>query len=149
MSNLLVNSPVIPVVANEDSDNAVALCEALQEGGIHAIEVTLRTSTAIQSIKAIKKHCPNMILGVGTVLTPDDVSRSEDECVDFLVSPGLSPKLQKALQATDLLVLPGTATPSEALTAYEAGFDKVKLFPAGAVGGAALIKSVYAPNAKY
>ena len=145
MSNLLVNSPVIPVVAIEDSDNAVGLCEALQEGGIQAIEVTLRTSTAIQSIRAIKKHCPDMILGVGTVLTPDDVSRSEDEGVDFLVSPGLSPKLQKALQTTDLLVLPGTATPSEALTAYEAGFDKVKLFPAGAVGGAALIKSVYAP----
>ena len=56
MSNLLVNSPVIPVVAIEDSDNAVGLCEALQEGGIQAIEVTLRTSTAIQSIRAIKKH---------------------------------------------------------------------------------------------
>lgn len=145
MSDLLVNCPVIPVVAIEDSGNAVGLCEALQEGGIHAIEVTLRTSEAIKAIREIKKHCPDMILGVGTVLTPDDVSRSEDEGADFLVSPGLSPKLLKSLQSTNLLVLPGTATPSEALTAYEAGFDKVKLFPAGAVGGAALIKSVYAP----
>lgn len=145
MSDLLVNSPVIPVVAIEDSGNAVGLCDALQAGGINAIEVTLRTTEAIKAIKEIKKHCPDMILGVGTVLTPDDVSRSEDEGADFLVSPGLSPKLKKALQSTNLLVLPGTATPSEALNAYEAGFDKVKLFPAGAVGGAALIKSVYAP----
>lgn len=145
MSDLLVNSPVIPVVAIEDFGNAVGLCEALQEGGIQAIEVTLRTSEAIKAIREIKKHCPDMILGVGTVLTSDDVSRSEDEGADFLVSPGLSPKLLKALQSTNLLVLPGTATPSEALSAYEAGFDKVKLFPAGAVGGAALIKSVYAP----
>lgn len=145
MSDLLSKSPVIPVVAIEDPAHAVALCEALQRGGINAIEVTLRTSRAIEAITEIKKHCPKMILGVGTVLTPDDVARSEDTGSDFLVSPGLSPKLQAALQATELLVLPGTATPSEALSAYEAGFEKVKLFPAGAVGGANLIKSVYAP----
>lgn len=145
MSDLLSSSPVIPVVAIEDPAHAVGLCEALQRGGINAIEVTLRTAKAIQAINEIKKHCPDMILGVGTVLTPEDVARSEDTGADFLVSPGLSPKLQAALIATDLLVLPGTATPSEALSAYEAGFDKVKLFPAGAVGGAALIKSVYAP----
>ena len=132
-------------MAIEDPAHAVGLCEALQRGGINAIEVTLRTAKAIQAINEIKKHCPDMILGVGTVLTPEDVARSEDTGADFLVSPGLSPKLQAALIATDLLVLPGTATPSEALSAYEAGFDKVKLFPAGAVGGAALIKSVYAP----
>ncbi|WP_371398262.1 bifunctional 4-hydroxy-2-oxoglutarate aldolase/2-dehydro-3-deoxy-phosphogluconate aldolase [Fretibacter rubidus] len=145
MSDLLSKSPVIPVVAIDNPAHAVALCEALQRGGINAIEVTLRTEKAIEAITEIKKHCPKMILGVGTVLTPDDVLRSEDTGSDFLVSPGLSPKLQAALQATELLVLPGTATPSEALSAYEAGFDKVKLFPAGAVGGANLIKSVYAP----
>jgi len=148
MSDLLAESPVIPVVAIENSDQAVDLCEALMKGGINAIEVTLRTETAIASINNIKQRCPDMILGVGTVLTPNDVKRSEDTGADFLVSPGLSPNLQKALQDSDLLVLPGTATPSEALRAYEAGFDKVKLFPAGAVGGAALIKSVYAPMPK-
>jgi 2-dehydro-3-deoxyphosphogluconate aldolase/(4S)-4-hydroxy-2-oxoglutarate aldolase len=145
MSDLLSNSPVIPVVAIDDPNHAVPLCKALMAGGINAIEVTLRTSRAIEAIKNIKAECPDMILGVGTVLTPDDVKRSEDTGAHFLVSPGLSPKLQKALEATDLLVLPGTASPSEALSAYEAGFHKVKLFPAGAVGGAALIKSVYAP----
>lgn len=151
MSNLLSSSPVIPVVAIEEPANAVALCEALQRGGINAIEVTLRTSKALQAISEIKKHCPNMILGVGTVLTPEDVKMSEDAGVDFIVSPGLSPKLQTALQESDLLVLPGTASPSEALSAYEAGFHMVKLFPAGAVGGVNLLKSIQAPmpNVKF
>lgn len=145
MSDLLKSSPVIPVVAIEDPDKAVGLCEALQRGGIHAIEVTLRTPLALEAISNIKKHMPDMILGVGTVLTPEDVTRSEDAGADFLVSPGLAPKLQAALQATDLLVLPGTASPSEALSAYEAGFHMVKLFPAEAVGGLNLLKSIQAP----
>jgi len=148
MSNLLSASPVIPVVAIEDPSNAVALCEALQRGGINAIEVTLRTHKALEAISEIKKHCPNMVLGVGTVLTPEDVKKSEDAGVDFLVSPGLSPKLQAALQESDLLVLPGTASPSEALSAFEAGFHMVKLFPAGAVGGVKLLKSIQAPIPK-
>ncbi|MEP1230513.1 MAG: bifunctional 4-hydroxy-2-oxoglutarate aldolase/2-dehydro-3-deoxy-phosphogluconate aldolase [Litorimonas sp.] len=148
MSNILVNSPVIPVVAIEDPNTAVNLCSALQRGGIHAIEVTLRTAKAIEAIAQIKKHCPKMVLGVGTVLTPDDVSKCEDVGADFIVSPGLSPKLLARLQKTDLLVLPGTASPSEALSAYEAGFHKIKLFPAEAVGGAALIKSIFAPMPK-
>jgi len=145
MSNLLSQSPVIPVVAIEDPANAVPLCEALQRGGINAIEVTLRTAKGIEAIAEIKKHCPDMIVGVGTVLTPEDVKRSEDVGVDFIVSPALSPELQASLEKTDILVLPGTASPSEALSAYEAGFHMMKLFPAGAVGGIGLLKSIQAP----
>lgn len=148
MSSMLTDSPVIPVVAIDNPDRAVGLCQALQRGGINAIEVTLRTAKAMQAIANIKKHCPNMILGVGTVLMPDDVARCEDAGADFLVSPGLSPNLQARLQKTDLLVLPGTASPSEALSAFEAGFEMVKLFPAEAVGGAALLKAMYAPMPK-
>ncbi len=148
MSDLLKTSPVIPVVAIENPDNAVELCLALNRGGINAIEVTLRTSKAIAAIKEIKKHCPKMILGVGTILTPDDVLASEDAGADFLVSPGLSPDLKVALQKTKLLALPGTASPTEALTAYEAGFHMVKLFPAEAVGGVKLLKSIQAPIPK-
>lgn len=145
MSKLLSNSPVIPVVAIKNSADAVPLCKALQAGGINAIEVTLRTAQGLASIAEIKKHCPDMIVGVGTVLTPEDVKQSEDVGVDFIVSPALSPKLQAALEATDILVLPGTASPSEALSAYEAGFHMMKLFPAGAVGGINLLKSIQAP----
>ena len=151
MSKLLNQSPVIPVVMIENPERAVPLCEALQRGGINAIEVTLRTEKAIEAISLIKEKCPEMILGVGTVLTPDDVSRSEDTGANFLVSPGLTPKLRERFKTTDLLVLPGTATASEAMSAYEAGFHKVKLFPAGAVGGFNLIKSLASPlpNVKF
>lgn len=148
MSDLLATSPIIPVVAIDNADDAVPLCEALQKGGVNAIEVTLRTEAALQAIRNIKANCPDMILGVGTILTGDDVLKSEDAGADFLVSPGVSPQLLPALQKTDLLVLPGTASPSEALTCYDAGFKKVKLFPAEAVGGAALIKSIYGPMPK-
>jgi len=148
MSDLLSKCPIIPVVAIDNADHAVGLCQALQKGGVNAIEVTLRTEQALQAIKNIKAECPDMILGVGTVLTEADVKKSEDAGADFLVSPALSPKLLPALQATELLVLPGTASPTEALCAYDAGFEKVKLFPAEAVGGAALIKSIYAPMPK-
>ena len=145
MSELLAQSPVIPVVAIDDADKAVDLAEALLRGGIQAIEVTLRTDDAVKAIRNIKRSCPDMIMGVGTVLTPDDVLKSVDAGADFLVSPGVSPKLEDALLRSGLLSLPGVATPSEALTRYEAGFEIVKLFPAEAVGGQNLLKSMYAP----
>lgn len=148
MTKLLSNSPVVPVVAIEKNEDSIGLCESLLRGGIEAIEVTLRTENALKAIKTIKTKCPNMILGVGTVLTPKDVKAAEDAGADFLVSPGLSPVLQNAFQNTELLVLPGTASPSEALSAYEAGFDMVKLFPAEAVGGAALLRAMYSPMPK-
>lgn len=145
MSDLLSQCPVIPVVAIDDASKAVGLCEALLSGGINAVEVTLRTPQALNAIENIKKECPDMILGVGTIVTPSDVKNSENAGADFLVSPGLSPELKTAFQETNLLALPGTASPTEAMSAYEAGFKMVKLFPAEAVGGVALLKSIHAP----
>lgn len=145
MSQQLADSPIVPVVAIEDPAKAVDLCLALQRGGINAIEVTLRTEKALEAIANIKANCPDMYLGVGTILTPNDVDAAKDVGAEFLVSPALSPKLQTALEKCGILTLPGTATPSEALRAYDAGFKIVKLFPAGAVGGANLLKSILAP----
>ena len=148
MPSILSNYPVIPVVAIDDPAGAVDLARALQRGGIHAIEVTLRTERAIEAVANIKKTCPDMCMGVGTVLTPDDVKSAVDAGADFLVSPGVSPKLEAALLASGILALPGTASPTEALSRYEAGFEMVKLFPAEAVGGAALLKAMYSPMPK-
>lgn len=145
MSDILAGCPVVPVVAVNDPASAVPLAEALLAGGIRSIEITLRTDTALESIRAVAKHVPDMVLGVGTVTTPDEVKACEDAGAQFLVSPALAPRLQSALQDTDLIVLPGTATPSEALTAYEAGFTRMKLFPAAVVGGVAMLKGIGAP----
>ena len=143
--DLLKGCPVIPVVAVEDAGRAVDLARALQRGGIYAIEITLRTEAGLESISRVAKEVPDMVVGVGTVTTPDDVKASEDAGARFLVSPALGPKLQKALLDSPLPALPGTASPTEAFSAYEAGFTHLKLFPAGAVGGAALLKGMHAP----
>ena len=145
MVDILENSPVIPVVAIENPQDAVPLAEALLRGGINAIEVTLRTPRALEAIELIKKNCPAMVMGVGTIMKPTDILASEVAGADFLVSPGLPPDLLEAFQRTELLVLPGTATPTEAMRAYDAGFHRVKLFPAEAVGGIPILKSINGP----
>jgi len=144
----LSQSPIIPVVAINNPDHGVPLAKTLKRGGIEAIEVTLRTPQAIDAIKAIKNTCPDIFLGVGTVLTPDDVRAAVDAGADFLVSPGVSPKLEAALLESGLLALPGVATPSEALARFDAGFEILKLFPAEAVGGVPILKSMYGPMPK-
>jgi len=145
LADLLSGSPVIPVVAIKSAKHGVKLAETLLDNGVNAIEITLRTEAALDAIKTIKKACPNMIMGVGTVLTPQDVTDSVNIGADFLVSPGMSPKLEDAMLKSGLLSLPGIATPSEALTRYEAGFEMVKLFPAAVVGGVPMLKGMYAP----
>ena len=145
MTDILAGCTVVPVVAVNHARDAVPLAEALLAVGIRSIEITLRTEAAMDAIRAVARDVPDMVLGVGTVTTPDQIKACEDAGAQFLVSPALAPKLQTALLETDLLVLPGTATPSEALTAFEAGFTRMKLFPAAVVGGVAMLKGIGAP----
>ena len=145
MSDILDAHPIVPVVAIERPETAVPLAKALARGGINAIEITLRTELAVEAIRAVKADCPDMLLGVGTILTPKDVELSAGLGADFLVSPALAPKLQDALLATGIPTMPGTSSPTEALSAFEAGFEILKLFPAGAVGGVDLLKGINAP----
>lgn len=138
---------VMPVVVIDDADKAVPLAKALLEGGISAIEITLRTPAALDAVKAIRAEVPDMIAGTGTVLTPKDLERSKDAGAVFAVSPGLTPALGTAAaeMAASMPLLPGTATASEVMCALAFGFERLKLFPAEAVGGLALIKSLASP----
>ena len=145
MAEVLKGCRIVPVVAVADADHAVPLAEALLEGGITAIEITLRTEAGLRAIANVAKALPEMTVGVGTVTTPDHVRASEDAGAQFLVSPALGPDLQRALLDSSLPALPGTASPTEAFSAWEAGFTHLKLFPAGAVGGVALLKGMNAP----
>ena len=145
MAEVLKGCRVVPVVAVADADHAVPLAEALLAGGITAIEITLRTEAGLRAIANVARALPEMTVGVGTVTTPDHVRASEDAGAQFLVSPALGPRLQRALLDSPLPALPGTASPTEAFSAWEAGFTHLKLFPAGAVGGAALLKGMHAP----
>lgn len=147
IDSLLTDVRVMPVVLIDRVEDAVPLANALIAGGICAIEITLRTEAALGAIEAVAKDVPDMILGVGTVTTPADLDRSANAGAVFAVSPGLTPALTEAAAAKveTLPLLPGTATASEVMTAMAAGFSRLKCFPAEAVGGRGLLKSLSSP----
>lgn len=142
---IMMQCPVIPVIVIDDPDNAVPLAEALVNGGLTVLEVTLRTAHGLQAITDIKQAVPQAIVGAGTVLNAADVENSVNAGAEFLVSPGTSPDLITAAQQTPVPMLPGIATPSEAMNLLEKGFSHLKFFPAQAAGGAAMLKSIGGP----
>lgn len=136
---------VMPVIVLDAVDQAVPVAEALYEGGIKAVEITLRTPVALECIKAIKKSCPQLIVGAGTLVNTENVAQVADAGVDFAVSPGMTEALVKASQKLGVKLLPGVATCSEILAGMEYGLSCFKLFPATAVGGLSLLKSISGP----
>jgi 2-dehydro-3-deoxyphosphogluconate aldolase / (4S)-4-hydroxy-2-oxoglutarate aldolase len=142
---LLRHAGVLPVVTVANIAEAIHIANALQRGGLTAIEVTLRSAIAIEAISAIKKACPTLLVGAGTVLTAEHAHQSRDAGADFIVTPGTPPALAATLAAMDLPVIPGAATPSEIIALMALGFDAVKLFPAASVGGVAMAKSLGGP----
>ena len=137
-------TPVIPVVTITRVEDAVPLAEALLEGGLGTIEVTLRTPHSLAAIEAIAKALPVAMIGAGTVLRSADITAAKNAGAKFLVSPGLTPDLAAAGIASGLPYLPGAVTSSEILAARELNFTFLKFFPARDAGGPALLRS-YAP----
>jgi 2-dehydro-3-deoxyphosphogluconate aldolase/(4S)-4-hydroxy-2-oxoglutarate aldolase len=144
---LLRTAGILPIVTVDSIDQARAVAEALQRGGLHSIELTLRTPAALSALAALKREYPELVVGAGTVLTPDQIRAAEQAGADFLVTPGASPTMIVALAASALPVVPGAATPSELLTLVEHGFRVAKLFPAAAVGGITMLKALHGPLA--
>ena len=127
-------APVIAVVTIERLEDAVPIAEALVEGGIVGVEVTLRSPVALSAIAAIARAVPRALIGAGTLRDPEQVARAVDAGARFLVSPGATPRLLEFVARLGLPYLPGVATLSEAMVAAEYGFDHLKLFPAATVG---------------
>jgi len=142
---LLQQSKIIPVLALDDPHTAPDLARALCDGGASVLEITLRTPAAFDVMEAIKHRVPDAIVGAGTVNTLDQIKRCEELALDFMVSPGLSPSLLEAALKTGIAYLPGVATASEVLTAYNAGLNTLKFFPAVPAGGAAMLKAFAGP----
>lgn len=142
---LLRDAGILPIVTVDSLDQARAVAEALQRGGLHSIELTLRTPIALAALAMLKHEYPALVVGAGTVLTPDHIAAAEQAGADFLVTPGASPSMIRALAACALPVVPGAATPSELLTLAEHGFQVAKLFPAAAVGGTTMLKALHGP----
>ncbi len=139
---------VMPILTLEDEDSAVPLAEALLEGGVRVMEVTLRTEAALPAIEAIRKNMEEMIIGAGTIITADDVQRAKDAGAQFGVSPGVTDTLIEAVKEKGLPFLPGVATPTEMMALQEKGFFVQKFFPAQENGGAKMLKAVHGPLPK-
>lgn len=136
---------LIAVVRGTSRVAALEVSNALIEGGIKAIEITYTTPEADKVMEDLNsKYGDNVLLGAGTVTTPDQVERSVSAGATFLVSPGLDPELVPLMQQTGLAVMPGILTPSEIMTALRLGIDTVKLFP-GSFGGPSYAKSLRGP----
>jgi 2-dehydro-3-deoxyphosphogluconate aldolase/(4S)-4-hydroxy-2-oxoglutarate aldolase len=135
----LRDAPVVTVVVIDDADDAVPLANALAAGGLRAIEVTLRTPAAWDAIEHIVGRVERMTVAAGTVTRPEDVVRVSELGVDLAVSPGCTPQLLAAATQAGLPLLPGVATPSEAMVGREHGARTFKFFPAESMGGAKML----------
>ncbi|MFD0314687.1 bifunctional 4-hydroxy-2-oxoglutarate aldolase/2-dehydro-3-deoxy-phosphogluconate aldolase [Streptomyces flavalbus] len=141
----LVVAPVVPVVVLDDPADAVPLARALVDGGLSAIEVTLRTAAAPEVIRAIADGVPEAVVGAGTVLSPGQVDLAVGAGARFLVSPGWTELLIGAMRDSTVPFLPGVSTASEVVALWERGVREMKFFPAAAAGGVPYLRSLYGP----
>jgi len=143
--HLLTAAGILPVVTVHTLDQARAVSAALLEGGLPAIELTLRTPVAMDALSMLKRELPDVVVGAGTVLSVEQMRQAIDVGADFLVTPGTPAHMAEALAKAPLPVVPGAASPTELLALLTRGFRVCKLFPATAVGGLAMIKGVAGP----
>lgn len=142
--DVLERTRVVPVVTIDHADDAVDLATALVDGGLTAIEITLRTPAAFDAIRRIAAHVPDAIVGAGSVTSSAKAAEAIDAGAHFLVSPGLDAGVVDTAHDRGRRVIPGVATATELLRAANLGVDVVKIFPAALVGGPALITALSA-----
>ncbi|GAA6855392.1 bifunctional 4-hydroxy-2-oxoglutarate aldolase/2-dehydro-3-deoxy-phosphogluconate aldolase [Helicobacter pylori] len=142
---ILQISPIVPVVVIEDIKDAVPLAQSLIEGGIQIIEVTLRSSCALEAIELIAKNVPKMHVGAGTILNPAQLEQAQNRGAEFLISPGLTIKLLEYAKKKDMPLIPGVSSSSEVMQALELGYSALKFFPAEYCGGVKLLNAFNGP----
>ena len=142
---ILEKASVVPVLEVQDLSSAAPLARALAAGGMTVVELTLRTACGLDAVAEMKSAAPELIVGMGTLRTPQDAENSLKAGAEFLVTPGTTPDLLKALADTGLPCMPGVATASEAMLAQTYGFNALKFFPAEQSGGVKWVKSIAGP----
>ncbi len=136
---------IIAVLVVDREDDAVPLAKALLAGGVNVMELTLRTEAAIGALKRIKAEVPEMLAGVGTILTTEQLRQTVEAGAAFGVSPGVNPRILTAAREAGLPFAPGVATPTDIEVALEHGCKLLKFFPAEPSGGLAFLKAAAAP----
>lgn len=144
---ILQRAPVLPVLAVADVEDAVPLARALVDAGLPVLEITLRTSAALEVIRRMR-DVPGAIVGAGTVLSGEDLAAVEAAGAAFAISPGATPALYAGARNADIPLLPGIATASELMRGLEQGYRRFKFFPAESSGGIAALKSFAGPFAQ-
>ena len=145
LKNKLQASRVLPVVTAKDARSTVELARALQRGGMGAIEITLRTPAAMDSIRAVQAEVPEILVAAGTVNTPAELEQVVEAGVQLALSPGATDALLQAAAQAPLDFVPGVASASEVMNALDHGFSICKLFPAVTLGGASMLRSLGGP----
>ena len=143
--DLVQHGPVIPVIVIHRLEDAVPMAQALVDGGVRVLEITLRTPIALQCMAAIARAVPQAIVGAGTVRSVADAKAAFDAGCQFAVSPGYTEAVGRACRDLGLPLLPGVATASEVMAANADGLHFLKLFPATAAGGIPLLKALHGP----
>ncbi|MEO8057971.1 MAG: bifunctional 4-hydroxy-2-oxoglutarate aldolase/2-dehydro-3-deoxy-phosphogluconate aldolase [Burkholderiales bacterium] len=142
---LVDHGPVIPVIVINKLEDAVPMAQALVDGGVRVLEVTLRTPIALKCMEAIARSVPGAILGAGTVRSIADAQAAKDVGCTFAVSPGYTRAIGNACREIGLPLLPGTATGSEVMQANADGYYFLKFFPAMQAGGIPMLKALAGP----
>lgn len=138
-------APVIPVIVLDDARHAVPLARACVAGGVTLLEVTLRTPAGLEAIRRIAAEVPDAVVGAGTVVALPDVARVAAAGARFVVTPGFDRSLASAARDAGLPLMPGVMTPSDVMAALGEGLSLLKLFPAQAAGGIALLNALAGP----
>lgn len=145
IKDLLKKHPILPIIQADSIEEGLKAMEAIQQGGLSTVEITLRTPASQDFIKHAVKAFPEFTIAVGTITQPQDLQITQDLGASFGVSPGLNPELLTAAQNLNLPLLPGVATPSDVMLGLQHGYDTLKLFPAGVLGGTDYLKALSGP----
>jgi len=143
--NRLAAAGVVPVVVLDDAKDAVPTAKALLAGGIDVMEITFRTAAAADSIAAVAKECPDMLVGAGTVITLEQCKKAVECGAKFIVSPGFSDEVVGWCVENGIAITPGCVTPTEIMAAMAHGLKVVKFFPANVYGGLNAMKALSGP----
>ncbi len=145
MAHKILEGKLLPAVTLLDAGSALRVAEALLKGGLNVMEVTFRTQATASAISTIAQEFPEMQIGAGTILSPDQLSEARDAGAQFGLSPGFSNPVTQKAKKIDFPFIPGVMTPSDIETALHAGYKTLKLFPASDMGGINYINSLAGP----
>lgn len=141
----MARTGIVPVLRATSADEALAIAHAIAAGGVDVLEVTMTVPGALDVIRTLRRDAPGTLVGAGTVLDAETAQRCMDVGAEFIVGPSTDLRTIEICCRHSVAVLPGALTPTEIVTAWQAGADVVKVFPISAMGGAKYLKSLKAP----